>query len=93
REERRPQSLPGAGGPPPGRAAAAPADGPRPGTAPRAPRRGGGAPAAATATQRQLGALRERDGGHLAEARVAATGPTARGRFGMCGRLDVYPGI
>ncbi|MEV7866743.1 cupin [Streptomyces sp. NPDC088124] len=52
-----------------------------------------GAGAAAAATQRQLGALRERDGRHLAEARVAATGPAARGRFGMCGRLDVYPGI
>jgi hypothetical protein len=52
-----------------------------------------GAHAAATATRHQLAALRERDGRHLTEARVAATGPTARGRFGMCGRLDVYPGI
>ncbi|MFE3830361.1 cupin domain-containing protein [Streptomyces sp. NPDC059092] len=56
-------------------------------------RRRDGAQAAAAATQHQLRALRERDGRHLAEARVTATGPTARGRFGMCGRLDVYPGI
>ncbi|MEV1023306.1 cupin [Streptomyces sp. NPDC050264] len=52
-----------------------------------------GALAAATATGAQLAALRGKDERHLAEARVAATGPTARGRFGMCGRLDVYPGI
>ncbi|MEU1488473.1 cupin domain-containing protein [Streptomyces sp. NPDC005752] len=52
-----------------------------------------GAHAAATATGEQFGALRGGDGRHLAEARVASTGPTARGRFGMCGRLDVYPGI
>ncbi|MEW2571646.1 cupin [Streptomyces sp. NPDC047070] len=52
-----------------------------------------GAHAAASATQDQLNALREQDGRYLAEARVAATGPSARGRFGMCGRLDVYPGI
>lgn len=48
---------------------------------------------AAQATRTQLGALRERDARHLAEAGVSATGPAARGRFGMCGRLDVYPGI
>ncbi|MEU5029361.1 hypothetical protein [Streptomyces milbemycinicus] len=37
--------------------------------------------------------LRDKDERHLTEAQVATTGPTARGRFGMCGRLDVYPGI
>ncbi|GAA2069221.1 cupin domain-containing protein [Streptomyces albiaxialis] len=52
-----------------------------------------GAHAAATATGAQLDALRGHDMSHLAEARVTATGPTARGRFGMCGRLDVYEGI
>ncbi|MFI9778486.1 cupin domain-containing protein [Streptomyces sp. NPDC051956] len=52
-----------------------------------------GAHAAAAATGSQLGALRAKDAGHLARARVTATGPTARGRFGMCGRLDVYLGI
>ncbi|MGQ4515366.1 cupin domain-containing protein [Streptomyces sp. DW26H14] len=52
-----------------------------------------GALAAAHTTGAQLDALRGKDGSHLAEAGVAATGPTARGRFGMCGRLDVYPGI
>lgn len=52
-----------------------------------------GAHAAADATGAQLDALRAEDAGHLAAARVQATGPTARGRFGMCGRLDVYPGI
>ncbi|MBZ6084505.1 cupin domain-containing protein [Streptomyces olivaceus] len=52
-----------------------------------------GAHAAAETTRAQLDALRGKDDGHLAEARVSATGPGARGRFGMCGRLDVYPGI
>ncbi|RFU82609.1 cupin [Streptomyces triticagri] len=52
-----------------------------------------GAHTAATATAAQLTALREQDGHHLTEAAVASTGPTARGRFGMCGRLDVYQGI
>ncbi|MCX3058257.1 cupin domain-containing protein [Streptomyces sp. GXMU-J5] len=52
-----------------------------------------GAHAAATATRAQLDALRDGDARHLAGARVSATGPAARGRFGMCGRLDVYPGI
>ncbi|WP_217167914.1 cupin domain-containing protein [Streptomyces sp. AC512_CC834] len=52
-----------------------------------------GAHAAAEATRTQLDALRGRNDGHLADARVSATGPTARGRFGMCGRLAVYPGI
>ncbi|MBU6535316.1 cupin domain-containing protein [Streptomyces mayonensis] len=52
-----------------------------------------GARAAAETTRAQLDALRAGDDGHLAEARVSATGPAARGRFGMCGRLAVYPGI
>ncbi|MFE6891354.1 cupin domain-containing protein [Streptomyces sp. NPDC057694] len=52
-----------------------------------------GAQAAAAATGAQLEALREGRTDHLAHAAVTATGPTARGRFGMCGRLDVYPGI
>ncbi|MZD06826.1 cupin, partial [Streptomyces sp. SID5785] len=52
-----------------------------------------GAHAAAAATGAQLAALRAGDAQHLTGARVLATGPTARGRFGMCGRLDVYPGI
>ncbi|MFC4013634.1 cupin [Nonomuraea purpurea] len=52
-----------------------------------------GAHAAATVTQAQLGALRGGQERYLAEARVVATGPGARGRFGMCGRLDVYPDI
>ncbi|PSK99969.1 hypothetical protein CLV63_10296 [Murinocardiopsis flavida] len=52
-----------------------------------------GAHAAAAATGAQIAALRGGDVRHLADARVAATGPTERGRFGMCGRLDVYPGI
>ncbi|MDP9616334.1 cupin domain-containing protein [Streptomyces demainii] len=52
-----------------------------------------GARAATSATAAHLAALREKDERHPTEARVAATGPTARGRLGMCGRLDVYPGI
>ncbi|WP_443078789.1 cupin domain-containing protein [Streptomyces sp. NBC_01497] len=52
-----------------------------------------GALAAAQATGTQLDALRRQDARHLTEARVVSTGATARGRFGMCGRLDVYPGI
>lgn len=52
-----------------------------------------GAHAAATATRAQIEALRDGSARHLTEGRVAATGPAARGRFGMCGRLDVYPGI
>ncbi|RII20552.1 Cupin domain protein [Streptomyces sp. YIM 130001] len=52
-----------------------------------------GAHTATTATESQVGALRDQDVRHLAEAGVAATGPTASGRFGMCGRLDVYQGI
>ncbi|MFJ4716815.1 cupin domain-containing protein [Streptomyces sp. NPDC088785] len=52
-----------------------------------------GARAASAATGAQLSALRAGHAGHLARAAVTATGPTARGRFGMCGRLDIYPGI
>ncbi|MFJ4703056.1 cupin domain-containing protein [Streptomyces sp. NPDC088768] len=51
-----------------------------------------GAEAATRASGAQLAALREGNAEHLAHARVTATGPTARGRFGMCGRLDVYTG-
>lgn len=49
-----------------------------------------GAHAAATATRAQLAALGDGDPRHLAAARTRAGGPTATGRFGMCGRLDVY---
>ncbi|WP_329407649.1 cupin [Streptomyces sp. NBC_00704] len=49
-----------------------------------------GARAAAEATGEQLDRLAEGDVSHLAEAAVRAEGPSARGRFGMCGRLDVY---
>ncbi|MFL4910331.1 cupin domain-containing protein [Streptomyces sp. MMS24-I2-30] len=51
-----------------------------------------GALAAARATGAQLDALRGQDARHLTEARVVSTGATVQGRFGMCGRLDVYPG-
>ncbi|WP_343244455.1 cupin domain-containing protein [Streptomyces sp. SID11385] len=49
-----------------------------------------GAEAATRASGTQLAALREGNAEHLSRARVTASGPTARGRFGMCGRLDVY---
>ncbi|MEV5314419.1 cupin [Streptomyces sp. NPDC052610] len=49
-----------------------------------------GAAAAAAATGHQLDRLAEGDASHLAEAAVRAEQPLARGRFGMCGRLDVY---
>ncbi|WP_405657161.1 cupin [Streptomyces sp. RK9] len=49
-----------------------------------------GAAAAAAATGAQLDALAKGDTGHLATAGVRAEQPTERGRFGMCGRLDVY---
>ncbi|MFJ6917370.1 cupin domain-containing protein [Streptomyces sp. NPDC101133] len=52
-----------------------------------------GAHAAAEATRAQLDALRGKDDAHLTAARVFATGPAASGRFGMCGRLAVYPGL
>ncbi|MFD7459419.1 cupin domain-containing protein [Streptomyces sp. NPDC059868] len=46
--------------------------------------------AAAAATGHRLDRLAEGDASHLAEAAVRAEQPLARGRFGMCGRLDVY---
>ncbi|WP_328334252.1 MULTISPECIES: cupin domain-containing protein [unclassified Streptomyces] len=49
-----------------------------------------GAHAAATATRDQLAALGSGDARYLAAARTRAGGPTATGRFGMCGRLDAY---
>ncbi|WP_345961332.1 cupin domain-containing protein [Streptomyces sp. BRB040] len=52
-----------------------------------------GALAAAESTRAGLEALRGGDDAHLSAAGVSSTGPAARGRFGMCGRLDVYPGI
>ncbi|MFJ8281484.1 cupin domain-containing protein [Streptomyces griseoviridis] len=50
-----------------------------------------GARAAAAATGEQLDRLATGDVGHLATAAVHAEQPSERGRFGMCGRLDVYP--
>ncbi|MFD7709107.1 cupin domain-containing protein [Streptomyces sp. NPDC059786] len=49
-----------------------------------------GAQAAAAATADQLEHLERADTSHLAEAVVRAEQPSARGKFGMCGRLDVY---
>ncbi|QIB47203.1 cupin domain-containing protein [Streptomyces aureoverticillatus] len=49
-----------------------------------------GAAASAAATGAQLDALARGDASHLAHARVRAEQPAERGRFGMCGRLDVY---
>ncbi|MFI6357148.1 cupin domain-containing protein [Streptomyces sp. NPDC050743] len=49
-----------------------------------------GALAAAEATGRHLERLAEGDATHLAEAVVRAGQPFEEGRFGMCGRLDVY---
>ncbi|MEU4031815.1 cupin domain-containing protein [Streptomyces anulatus] len=49
-----------------------------------------GAATAAAATADQLDALDQGEAGHLADARVHAERPSAHGRFGMCGRLDVY---
>jgi mannose-6-phosphate isomerase-like protein (cupin superfamily) len=51
-----------------------------------------GAAASSEATGHQLDALARGDSSHLADARVHAEQPFARGRFGMCGRLDVYSG-
>ncbi|MFF9352528.1 cupin domain-containing protein [Streptomyces sp. NPDC014734] len=51
-----------------------------------------GAAAAAAATGSRLDALGGGDCGHLADAVVHAEQPSAHGRFGMCGRLDVYRG-
>lgn len=50
-----------------------------------------GAAAASAATGAQLAALARGDATHLAAADVRAEQPSVRGRFGMCGRLDVYP--
>ncbi|MFF3093312.1 cupin domain-containing protein [Streptomyces cyaneofuscatus] len=49
-----------------------------------------GAAVAAAATAAQLDALGRGERDHLAEARVHEQRPVERGRFGMCGRLDVY---
>lgn len=49
-----------------------------------------GAERAARQTGVQLDRLTEGDASHLADARVHARLPDARGRFGMCGRLDTY---
>ncbi|WP_405946606.1 cupin domain-containing protein [Streptomyces prunicolor] len=51
-----------------------------------------GARAAATATGEQLDRLEQGDFSHLADAAVRAEQPSAYGKFGMCGRLDVYKG-
>ncbi|WSW96083.1 cupin [Streptomyces sp. NBC_00989] len=51
-----------------------------------------GARAAATATGAQLDRLEQGDFSHLADAAVRAEQPSAYGKFGMCGRLDVYKG-
>lgn len=51
-----------------------------------------GARAAAAATGEQLDRLERGDVSHLADAVVRAEEPSAHGKFGMCGRLDVYPG-
>ncbi|RZB20109.1 cupin [Streptomyces sp. F001] len=50
-----------------------------------------GAQAAASVTGEQLDRLEQGDVSHLAEAVVRAEQPSARGKFGMCGRLEVYP--
>ncbi|MEV0184134.1 cupin [Streptomyces sp. NPDC050625] len=49
-----------------------------------------GAEAAAAATGEQLDRLGRGDVSHLAEAVVRAERPSSHGKFGMCGRLDVY---
>jgi mannose-6-phosphate isomerase-like protein (cupin superfamily) len=49
-----------------------------------------GAEAAAAATGAQLDRLELGEYPHLADAAVRSRQPAARGRFGMCGRLDVY---
>jgi mannose-6-phosphate isomerase-like protein (cupin superfamily) len=51
-----------------------------------------GAQAAAAATGEQLDRLEKGDVTHLADAAVRADRPSEHGKFGMCGRLDVYPG-
>ena len=49
-----------------------------------------GAEAASAATGAQLDALERGEHPHLADAVVRSERPAAHGRFGMCGRLDVY---
>ncbi|MFI6691339.1 cupin domain-containing protein [Streptomyces sp. NPDC050433] len=49
-----------------------------------------GAAEAARQTGVQLDRLADADASHLADARVRARLPQARGKFGMCGRLDTY---
>ncbi|WP_367324719.1 cupin domain-containing protein [Streptomyces sp. HUAS ZL42] len=51
-----------------------------------------GAVAAAAVTGAQLERLERGDVSHLAGAVVRAEVPSAYGKFGMCGRLDVYRG-
>lgn len=43
-------------------------------------------------TGEQLDAVARGDGGYLADACVHSEQPSAYGKFGMCGRLDVYRG-
>ncbi|MFI1711073.1 cupin domain-containing protein [Streptomyces griseoruber] len=49
-----------------------------------------GARAAAETTGEQLDRLARGDAAHLADAVVRAEQPSWHGKFGMCGRLDVY---
>ncbi|WP_416972836.1 cupin domain-containing protein [Streptomyces sp. 4F14] len=49
-----------------------------------------GASAAARATGEQLDRLEEGDASHLRDAVVRAEQPSEVGKFGMCGRLEVY---
>ncbi|KPI11171.1 Cupin 2 conserved barrel domain protein [Actinobacteria bacterium OK074] len=49
-----------------------------------------GAAAAAATTGEQLSRLERGDVSYLADAVVTAQQPAAYGKFGMCGRLDVY---
>jgi mannose-6-phosphate isomerase-like protein (cupin superfamily) len=49
-----------------------------------------GAEASAATTGAQLASLERGEFPHIADASVQSRQPAARGRFGMCGRLDVY---
>jgi hypothetical protein len=49
-----------------------------------------GAEASAAATGVQLDWLERGESPHLTDAAVRSEQPVARGKFGMCGRLDVY---
>ena len=49
-----------------------------------------GAEASAAATGAQLDWLERAEAPHLTDAAVRAEQPVAHGKFGMCGRLDVY---